>query len=248
LREFNEFNVSLASADVAWRLGDIVGTSEDPVAAELHCPACGGSAFEFRLWPSDSAAIRKCRDCGNGVWLRARRRPRQIDAKVWQAMEALREELMRQALGASPRLIDELKRVFAENGWPFVEVQGAPVLFTELTGPLGSWNFYAQAVEEQDVILLYSVCPLTVPENRRLEVSHFLTLANYGLAAGNFELDFGDGEIRYKTTLQSAGELDAMTIRRVVRANGLAMETYLPGITAVIEGSPASAAIDPVAE
>ena len=135
--------------------------------------------------------------------------------------------------------------MFVENGWPFSEVRGAPVLVSDLSGPLGTWKFSAQVVEELDLILLYSVCPLRVPPDRRAEVSQFLTRANYGLAAGNFELDFEDGEVRYKTVLQIEGDaLDPTVLKRSVRSNGLAMETYLPGIGAVITGEPASAALE----
>jgi hypothetical protein len=137
-------------------------------------------------------------------------------------------------------LLADLRALFRENGWPFSDVRGAPVLFSELSGILGRWKFYAQVVEEHDLILLYSVCPFRVPEERRSEVSEFLTRANYGLAAGNFELDFADGEVRYKTALQRHVDgLDAATLKRVVRANGIAMETYLPGIGAVITGTAA---------
>ncbi len=135
-------------------------------------------------------------------------------------------------------LLADLRVLFRENGWPFSDVRGAPVLFSELSGTLGRWKFYAQVVEEQDLILLYSVCPFRVPEERRAEVSEFLTRANYGLAAGNFELDFADGEVRYKTALQRHVDgLDAAALKRIVRANGIAMETYLPGIGAVITGT-----------
>jgi hypothetical protein len=40
------------------------------------------------------------------------------------------------------------------------------------------------------------------------------------------------------------GELDGDAVRRLVRANGIAMETYLPGIGSVIAGSPASSAVE----
>jgi hypothetical protein len=149
-----------------------------------------------------------------------------------------------EAPGESARL-EELKRVFAENGWPFSAVHGAQVLVSDLSGPLGTWRFYAQVVDEQELILLYSVCPIRVPAERRLEVSQFLTRANYGLAAGNFELDFEDGEIRYKTVLQiHGGGLDATVIKRLVRSNGMAMETYLPGVGAVITGTSALPAFE----
>jgi hypothetical protein len=254
----NEFDVSLASADVAWRLGvDHELSGVLPWNEELNCPACGGTDLEFRLWPSDRSAIRRCGQCGSGLWLRARRSPRLLRAETWRALETIRDQLggllagsagndkLVSGAGEGRALIEDLKRVFVENGWPFTEVRGAPVLLSELSGDLGRWKFYAQVVEAHGLVLLYSVCPVRVPEERRDEVSRFLTLANYGLAAGNFELDFEDGEIRYKTVLQlQGGELDGMTLRRLVRANGIAMETYLPGIGAVITGTPALPAFE----
>ncbi len=176
-------------------------------------------------------------------------------------MEALRDELVLKRSGVTPAssddgvteaagekaLLGDLKRVFVENGWPFSEVRGAQVLVSDLSGPLGTWRFYAQAVDEQRLVLLYSVCPLRVPTERRAEVSQFLTGANYGLAAGNFELDFEDGEIRYKTAIHIQGDgLDRDTVKRLVRSNGMAMETYLPGIGAVIAGTPALPALERV--
>jgi hypothetical protein len=257
----DEVDVSLVSADIAWG-------SEPAAVAEggetgLQCPVCGNEgsidAFEPRLWPSPRASIRKCSRCGAGLWARARRRPRALPPGVWETMETLRDDLLLQRARATESaehvdgpdaaeemaLLGELKRVFVENGWPFSEVRGAQVLVSDLSGPLGTWKFYAQVVEEQDLILLYSVCPLHVPAERRREVSQFLTGANYGLAAGNFELDLEDGEIRYKTVLHSYGDgLDAELLKKLVRSNGMAMETYLPGIGSVITGTPALPALE----
>ena len=258
LHQGNEFDVALAAADVAWRRGFDKEPGQATLwdgDASLACPGCGASSsLEFRLWPSDQSAIRQCADCGAGLWLRAGRRPRLIKRDVWRTMEAVRGELGRaeqpagQDLGADGEggaLLSRLKGAFIENRWPFSEVRGAPVLLSELSGALGTWKFYAQAVEEQGLILLYSICPLRAPGERRSELAQFLTRANYGLAVGNFELDFEDGEIRYKTVLQLQGdEVDSSTLKRLVRANGIAMETYLPGIDAVIGGTPALSALE----
>jgi hypothetical protein len=258
----NEFDVSLVAADVAWG-PDPHGEAADGNDVKLQCPACGNQgssdAFEPRLWPSKRAAIRKCRQCGAGLWLRARRRARTLSPGVWGTMETMRDDVLRARSAASQpggtrdgdegmgerALLGELRRVFIENGWPFSEVRGAQVLVSDLSGPLGTWKFYAQVVDDHDLILLYSVSPLRVPAERRIEVSQLLTRANYGLAAGNFELDFDDGEVRYKTVLQVQGDrLDAAVIKRLVRSNGLAMETYLPGIGAVITGTSALPALE----
>jgi hypothetical protein len=186
---------------------------------------------------------------------------RMISSDTWLGMEAMRkrfsedEPAVLQTLESPPgeemsesvdgTIFSGLKKVFVEYRWPFTEVPGMPVLLSELSGPLGSWTFYAQIVEQQELIVFYSVCPLTVPENRRAEVAAFLTRANYGLALGNFELDFGDGEIRYKTVLEAEGRyISPALVKRLVKANGLAMETYLPGIGAVVAGTPAVPALD----
>ena len=87
-------------------------------------------------------------------------------------------------------------------------------------------------------MIFYSFCPLQAPAERRLAVAEFLTRANYGLIIGNFELDFGDGEIRYKTSLDvDTDRLTPALMKQLVYANVLTLDQYLPGILAVIEGS-----------
>jgi hypothetical protein len=260
VREDNEFDVALAAADVAWR-------SETPSdvddAGGLECPVCGnagadGPGFEPRLWPSKDDAIRRCTACGSGLWLRRGQPPRAIAAPVWAAMESLRERLAEDVAAPTPTgedgpmgtengssaVLAELKRVFLDNRWPFAEVRGAPVLVSDLSGVWGTWKFYAHVVDAHHVVLFYSICPLRVPEELRLEAANFLTRANHGLASGNFELDFEDGEIRYKTVVPVDGVLSAAAVKRAVRTNGIAMETYLPGIGAVIAGTGAQPALE----
>jgi hypothetical protein len=236
----NEFDVALAAADVAWRTGP-AAVDGDAARRRTPCPVCGNEVLELLLWPSRSSEIGSCDRCGAGIWLRSRRRPRLIPRDVWQAMVSIRNELARSEdededdSGQSDAL-EGLKQAFAENGWPFSEVRGASVLVSDLSGPLGSWKFYAQVVEEQELILLYSICPVRAPEERRSDVANFLTRVNYGLSAGTFELDFDDGEVRCKTVLQLEPELDPAKLKRSVRANGLAMETYLPALESVVAG------------
>lgn len=234
----NEFDVALAAADVAWRTrpGAVDG---DAARTRTPCPACGNEILELLLWPSESSKILRCDHCGAGIWLRSRRRPRLIPPGVWQAMVSIRNELARSADDdGHPDALESLRQAFAENGWPFSEVIGANVLVSDLSGPLGTWKFYAQVVEEQQLILLYSICPVRAPEERRSHVADFLTRVNYGLSAATFELDFDDGEVRCKTVLQLEPDLDAGQLKRSVRANGLAMETYLPALESVLAGRP----------
>ncbi|MCL6581865.1 MAG: YbjN domain-containing protein [Firmicutes bacterium] len=103
----------------------------------------------------------------------------------------------------------------------------------------GSWTAVADVKEDRGIFLFYSIASFKVPEAARLAVAEFLTRANYGIILGNFELDLGDGEVRYKTSINVGenGTLTADLIRPVVMANFFTMDRYLPGIMAVAFGN-----------
>jgi hypothetical protein len=242
----NEVGAALAAADLAWHDGSerALNATEN----EIRCPACGESAasvsgdrsFEERLWPDSGATLAKCGHCASGIWVRDGA-TRAIAPDAWRAMESMRSWLVDEAEDEQEAsLFDALKGVFAGEGWSFSEVDPMPVLLTELNGPSGTWKLYAHAIEERQLILFYSICPLVVPPEKRGEMASFLARANYGLAVGNFELDFADGEIRYKTSLNiEDGRVSPALVRRLAKVNAVAMERYLPSIAAVITGTPA---------
>jgi hypothetical protein len=247
----NEVGVALAAADAGWQVAvgeDLARSGDARMHAAIECPACRTRAatrrtdrsFDARLWPDATATLARCGHCGSGVWA-ADGTARVITPDAWNAMESIRSWLLDETeQHPNLSLFEKLKAVFTEEGWAFSEIQPLPVLLTELDGPSGTWKLYAHAVEERELILLYSICPLTVPPEKRAEMASFLTRANYGLALGNFELDFEDGEIRYKTSLTvEGGDVRATLVRRLARVNGLAMERYLPSIAAVVTGTPA---------
>lgn len=127
---------------------------------------------------------------------------------------------------------------FTQDDWPFTKIQGEPILQMAFQGENGKWTCYAKARVEQEQFVFYSVCPVNAPENKRLAVAEFLTLANSGMIIGNFELDFTDGKIRYKTSIDVEGDsLSFALIKKLVYANVTMMDEYLPGIIAAIKGN-----------
>ena len=133
---------------------------------------------------------------------------------------------------------------FQEEDWQFQQISGEQTLRLTFQGKNGKWNCYAKARVQKQQMVFYSICPIIAPEIKRSEVSEFMTRANYGLIIGNFELDFADGEIRFKTSIDVEGDnLTSALIKHLVYANITMMDEYLPGIIAVIENkmSPAEA-------
>jgi hypothetical protein len=133
-------------------------------------------------------------------------------------------------------LLGNLTDFFEAEEWPFAKVSGATALRLSFRGDSGQWNCYAKANEAQQTVLFYSICPLAAEPEVLGLISEFLTRANYGMVIGNFELDYSDGEIRYKTSIDVEGDrLTYALIKQLVYTNILTMDQYLPGILAVLE-------------
>lgn len=126
---------------------------------------------------------------------------------------------------------------------PFTWLEGMnDVLTTDWEGVNGTWPCYLHARERDEQLLVYSVMAENVPAAQRPAVAEFLTRVNYAMTIGNFEMDFDDGEVRYKTSVDVEGDhLSVAMARQLFRLNVATMDLFLPGIEAVIrgDGSPA---------
>jgi hypothetical protein len=137
-----------------------------------------------------------------------------------------------------PALLDIAEQFFHDEDWEYQRLEPRGILRMGFTGDSGNWLCFAQARDAQRQIAFYSICPLRVPEARRMHVAEFLARANYGLVIGNFEQDWDDGEVRYKTSLDVEDcELSGTLFSHIVYANVTTMDRYLPGLIAVIAGS-----------
>ena len=104
-------------------------------------------------------------------------------------------------------------------------------------GDAGRWVCLAQADDEAQQVVFYSLCPFSMPDDRYGAIAEFILRVNDGLVIGNFELDMDQGDIRYKTSLDTEGDrLTSELMERLVYANVQTMDTYLPGIIAVLSG------------
>lgn len=141
-------------------------------------------------------------------------------------------------------ILAALQDFFTADGWPYAPLAGDDVLRLPFQGAAGQWMCFAQAREAHTQFVFYSVYPALAPANRRAAMAELLTRANFGLVLGNFELDYEDGEVRFKTSVDVEGtSLTPPLIQACVYANVTMMDQYLPALTALlVEGlAPADA-------
>jgi hypothetical protein len=99
----------------------------------------------------------------------------------------------------SARAFDTLRDWLEEDDWHPQQLDDQMIYRTFFAGKNGDMRCYAQIVPDMEQFLFYVVASTRAPEEVRLAVAEFLTRANYGMRIGNFELDYSDGEVRYKT-------------------------------------------------
>ena len=103
-------------------------------------------------------------------------------------------------------------------------------------GLQGEWLSVAVVREEAQEFVFYSVAPQSVPEERRAVIAEYLMRANYGLSIGSFEMDFDDGEVRFRTGLDVENDrLSSALLKSLIYSNWVTMDRYLPGLQAVID-------------
>lgn len=141
-------------------------------------------------------------------------------------------------------LIGAVIETLGQRNIEWAETGDDEVIEAEIAGESGTWTCFFVAREEAQRVSVYSQVPWYAPEHIRGAMAELLTRINYGLSIGNFEMDYSDGEIRFKTSIDLSGSGEALNlVDSLLDPNFGAMDTYLPALEAVLDGrqSPAEA-------
>ena len=137
----------------------------------------------------------------------------------------------------SPELVRAVKDYLDKNDWhyTFEDDRGLFRCGVNLKGKLSSCRLIIDVKDK--VILNYAAIDTKASEDVRDKVAEFLTRANYGLTYGNFEMDYEDGEVRYKMTVDCENQLPGYDVLdRMVVMPALMFQRYGNGLLAVMFG------------
>jgi len=82
--------------------------------------------------------------------------------------------------------------------------------------------------EKDSFIGCFSTCSNNVPARRRAAATEYLMRATYNLRIGNFEMDYEDGEVVFKTSAPLDGIESSMEfVKALAFANYSIMDRYL---------------------
>jgi hypothetical protein len=122
-----------------------------------------------------------------------------------------------------------------EDGWYPQQIGDKYIYRMGFAGRNGQVTCFATIFPNLEQFLFYVIAPVKAPETARPAMAEFITRANYGLRIGNLEMDFDDGEVRYKSSLGFGGEpLTAGLIKNAIYPAVQTMDRFLPGLMSVI--------------
>ncbi len=142
----------------------------------------------------------------------------------------------------------EIRKFLKEGDWKysFDSSKGVFTMGVSLKGELKNVDYSIRIHEKGYTV--YAVSPVKADNEKASlmsEMAEFICRANYGLRNGNFELDFRDGEIRYKIFVDCDNRLPSKDIiENSIIIPGLMFQRYSVGMFDIMfRGSSASRAI-----
>ena len=145
----------------------------------------------------------------------------------------------------SEELYRKIAAFLDEDGWKyrFREDTGTVCSAFRLDNALGTLPFFVDV--RADKYIVFAVSRVKCEPENRFELAEFLTRLNYRRIFGCFEMDFSDGEVRFRFPVDCDGAVpsDAM-IKRSILMTVAMMSKYGDAIYCVMNGVSAEAAFN----
>ncbi len=144
------------------------------------------------------------------------------------------------------RIAQSVAAFLDSAGWDYQTLshdEGARFRFP-FSGERALVDCWVACYEETERLAVIAHIPIAIPESKRLAVAEYITRANFGILVGNFELDLGDGELRFKTSADVEDtEIGTTFVKNLLAANISSIDRYFPGLMKVLYAnmSPADA-------
>jgi hypothetical protein len=134
------------------------------------------------------------------------------------------------------RAIETLRVALTDIGWDpqrDEETAGFVVEFDPPYIPVA--QAFAAVSADMEIFVFYLNFGVATADDRKSEIAKFLTLANFNLMNGNFEMDYEDGLIRFRSGVCFQGtELSGALIRNVILFAMNTVEHYAEGVIDVV--------------
>lgn len=138
-------------------------------------------------------------------------------------------------MSAQSKVMSALKRFLDRRGLLYIQRHNR--LHGVTRGDNGRWSWQAGLTSQHRFLSFISSMPVNVPPPTRTAVCAYLNHVNWILPFGNFEMDWADGEVCFRTSIPCTGRaLNLVAMEHLVLGNQYLMDVHLPGLFMVAFG------------
>lgn len=121
----------------------------------------------------------------------------------------------------------------------YQKIRDGKMLQMHLSGDNGSYKMLGYEISERKIFMLYTTCPVFIPENKRTDMSEFINRANSGRLLGKFEFNMDGGEISHSVAIDFnfITSFEPKIFKPALGVSLNAMDNYLPGLLSVLYGN-----------
>ena len=134
------------------------------------------------------------------------------------------------------QVFERVQNRLTEKGLKFSAKNGIINFSINIGDVVGKLDMYIEIFDRY--YITYAMLSNNASPERYTLISEYLHRANFGLLFGNFEIDYSDGEIRYKLTTdcEDVGSLSNLIVDRSVAIPCAMFERYGMGIIKLMMG------------
>lgn len=138
----------------------------------------------------------------------------------------------------SNELVNLVKKFLVDDEWHFSfdENTGVFDFGLRVKSKIQKINYIVDVHEDE--IVVYGMCPIGADHTdskMMAQMAEFLCRANYGLKNGCFELDFRDGEVRFRSFIDCEDVMPSTeVIKNSIHCTAAMFKRYAPGIVDII--------------
>jgi hypothetical protein len=124
---------------------------------------------------------------------------------------------------------------FKARSWDYKQDDHCPVVYTVANSENGPLRCFASAGNDNEHLVFISLFPALAPPKKIAACAEVLTRINYDLLHGCFEMDFEDGEIRFRTSIAALDlPIAPKHVEHLISSNLLTMDRYIEPIMRVL--------------
>jgi hypothetical protein len=149
--------------------------------------------------------------------------------------QTIKELAARMEREKEARLMTIVRQALDEAGWNYNMLERNRAMTFHVAGAHVRQDFLLVVDEASQFVVCYLSTTLRVPDGARQAVAEFLSRINYGVPIGNFEMDFDDGDVRYRTSVDlDGGTLTPRMVMLLIANAGTAFDSWYPALMKVI--------------